>query len=39
MAKASNPSQAIPFKPIRARAEQRKGGAKALESFCLGNPT
>ena len=30
MAKASNPSRAIPFKTIRARAEKRKGGAKAL---------
>ena len=38
MAKASNPSQAIPFKPIRARAEQRKGGAKALEKLLPGKP-
>src|SRR6201996_3370657 len=38
MAKASNPSQAIPFKPILARAEKRKGGAKALEKLLPKKP-
>src|SRR3984957_253387 len=38
MAKASNPSRSIPFKPIRARAEERKGGAKALEKLLPGKP-
>src|ERR1700743_3853134 len=38
MAKASNPSRALPFKPIRARAEQRKGGAKALKKLLPENP-
>ncbi len=33
MAKASSPSRNIPFKPIRARAEKRKGGAAALETL------
>jgi hypothetical protein len=38
MAKASSPSRALPFKPIRARAEKRKGGAKALEKLLPGKP-
>ena len=38
MAKAPNPSRAIPFKPIRARAEKRKGGAKALEKLLPPKP-
>src|ERR1700756_5814403 len=38
MAKASNNSHTIPFKPIRARAEKRKGGAKALEKLLPPKP-
>ena len=38
MAKASSPSRAIPFKPIRARAEKRKGGATALEKLLPPKP-
>jgi hypothetical protein len=35
MAKAKLNSHAVPFKAIRARAEKRKGGAKALEKLAL----
>src|SRR5271169_4484241 len=38
MAKASNPSRALPCTPIRAQAEKRKGGAKALEKLLPGKP-
>src|ERR1700721_3822077 len=38
MAKASTPSRAIPFKPIRPRAEKRKGGATALEKLLPPKP-
>src|SRR3984957_12961447 len=38
MAKASNPCRAIPFKPIRERAEQRKGGTRAMEKLLPGKP-
>src|SRR6202045_977441 len=38
MPKAPSNFRAIPFKPIRARAEQRKGGAKALEKLLPGKP-
>src|ERR1700724_1836947 len=38
MAKASNPSRAIPFKPIRARAEKRKGGPEALKKLLPRKP-
>jgi len=36
--KALSKSRAIPFKPIRARAEKRKGGAKALEQLLPRQP-
>src|ERR1700747_2589008 len=36
MAKAGSPQ--IPFKPIRARAEKRKGGPKALEKLLPPKP-
>jgi 3-methyladenine DNA glycosylase Tag len=38
MAKASAKARAIPFKTIRARAEQRKGGPKALEKLLPKKP-
>ena len=38
MAKASTKSRAIPFKVIRARAEKRKGGPKALEKLLPNKP-
>jgi 3-methyladenine DNA glycosylase Tag len=38
MAKASTKSRAIPFKVIRARAEKRKGGARALEKLLPNKP-
>ncbi|MGA8900307.1 DNA-3-methyladenine glycosylase I [Bradyrhizobium sp.] len=38
MAKTTTAARAIPFKPIRARAEQRKGGAKALEKLLPEKP-
>ena len=38
MAKASTKSRAIPFKAIRARAEKRKGGPKALEKLLPKQP-
>ena len=37
-AKTENKPRMIPFKPIRARAEKRKGGAKALEQLLPGKP-
>jgi 3-methyladenine DNA glycosylase Tag len=37
-AKAENKLRMIPFKPIRARAEKRKGGAKALEQLLPRQP-
>jgi 3-methyladenine DNA glycosylase Tag len=38
MAKTATTIRAIPFKPIRARAEARKGGAKALEKLLPEKP-
>jgi 3-methyladenine DNA glycosylase Tag len=38
MAKMTGKSHVIPFKPIRVRAEQRKGGAKALEKLLPKKP-
>ena len=38
MAKAAVNSRLIPFKTIRARAEKRKGGPKALEKLLPGKP-
>jgi 3-methyladenine DNA glycosylase Tag len=38
MVKTETRIRAIPFKPIRARAEQRKGGAKALEKLLPKKP-
>ena len=38
MAKTPDNSCTIPFKPIRARAEKRKGGAKALEKLLPPKP-
>ena len=38
MPKAQAISRAIPFKAIRARAEKRKGGPKALEKLLPGKP-
>ncbi len=38
MAKAPNQSRTIPFKTIRARAEKRKGGPKALEKLLPRKP-
>ena len=38
MAKAPNKLRAIPFKAIRARAEKRKGGPKALEKLLPRKP-
>src|ERR1700744_5457203 len=38
MAKAATTIRIIPFKPIQARAEKRKGGAKALEKLLPGKP-
>jgi 3-methyladenine DNA glycosylase Tag len=38
MAKAATKTRTIPFKAIRARAEQRKGGAKALEKLLPKKP-
>jgi 3-methyladenine DNA glycosylase Tag len=38
MAKSPNNSRAIPFKAIRARAEKRKGGPKALEKLLPRKP-
>jgi 3-methyladenine DNA glycosylase Tag len=38
MAKASNNSRVIPFKSIRARAEKRKGGPKALAKLLPEGP-
>ena len=38
MAKAAVKSRTVPFKPILARAEKRKGGAKALEKLLPKKP-
>jgi 3-methyladenine DNA glycosylase Tag len=38
MAKTATKTRAIPFKPILARAEKRKGGAKALEKLLPKKP-
>jgi 3-methyladenine DNA glycosylase Tag len=38
MAKTATKARAIPFKPILARAEKRKGGAKALEKLLPKKP-
>jgi 3-methyladenine DNA glycosylase Tag len=38
MAKAAIKTRALPFKPILARAEKRKGGAKALEKLLPKKP-
>jgi 3-methyladenine DNA glycosylase Tag len=38
MTKTKSKPRNIPFKPIRARAEQRKGGAKALEKLLPKKP-
>ena len=38
MAKTATKSRTIPFKPILARAEKRKGGAKALEKLLPKKP-
>ena len=38
MARPATKTRAIPFKAIRARAEQRKGGAKALEKLLPKKP-
>jgi 3-methyladenine DNA glycosylase Tag len=38
MAKTATKSRVIPFKPILARAEKRKGGAKALEKLLPKKP-
>jgi 3-methyladenine DNA glycosylase Tag len=38
MAKTATKTRAIPFKAIRARAEKRKGGAKALEKLLPPKP-
>src|SRR5215475_8311167 len=38
MAKAQTKTRAIPFKPILARAEKRKGGPKALEKLLPARP-
>ena len=38
MAKTASKTRAIPFKPILARAEKRKGGAKALEKLLPKKP-
>ena len=38
MVKTETRIRAVPFKPIRARAEQRKGGAKALEKLLPKKP-
>ena len=38
MAKSETKTRTIPFKPIRTRAEQRKGGAKALEKLLPKKP-
>jgi 3-methyladenine DNA glycosylase Tag len=38
MAKTATKTRAIPFKPIRDRAEKRKGGAKALEELLPDKP-
>ena len=38
MAKPATKTRAIPFKPILARAEKRKGGAKALEKLLPNKP-
>jgi 3-methyladenine DNA glycosylase Tag len=38
MAKTASRTRAIPFKPILARAEKRKGGAKALEKMLPKKP-
>jgi 3-methyladenine DNA glycosylase Tag len=38
MAKTATKTRAIPFKTIRTRAEQRKGGAKALEKLLPKKP-
>jgi 3-methyladenine DNA glycosylase Tag len=39
MAKAATKTRLIPFKPIRARAEKRKGGPKALEKLLPPKPS
>jgi 3-methyladenine DNA glycosylase Tag len=39
MAKAAPKARSIPFKPIRARAEKRKGGAAALEKLLPPKPS
>jgi 3-methyladenine DNA glycosylase Tag len=38
MAETTGKPRALPFKPIRARAEQRKGGGKALEKLLPKKP-
>src|ERR1700752_4619112 len=38
MAKAASAARSISFKPIRARAEKRKGGPKALEKLLPDKP-
>lgn len=38
MAKTASKTRTIPFKPILARAEKRKGGAKALEKLLPNKP-